>query len=246
MALLNQYNPQWFPDPGKGACDNTRGVHGGGGSSSGSSAVDSKSAASAHACFEGDERLRAAAAFAKQKAAAMALLNEHNSDWFGDAGMGEKKAPSLTKRKSLCECIPFAFYQRVNHAQPSFPISSRPKISAGMSCTLAELEQGARLDVEDRFSSAWKMDLLLRQPAGSAYLGGRAAEENGDKCLASGLKGGESFAPTSLAPSFSPSSISTYKQWLIDYWLFSSRTTWCGYIDSDDVSFCTSIVCFFC
>lgn len=49
-------------------------------------------------------RAAALAEVAKQREAAMALLDEHNADWFGGIGVAEKKTDTSTKIKaSFCE-----------------------------------------------------------------------------------------------------------------------------------------------
>lgn len=106
MALLHQHNPDWFasevategeepPSP----CSR-RG--------SGESEDGHRKAASSLGAGSttGDEQLDAAAAVARQRARALAIFNEHNSDWFGE--LEHKAAPAshpTSRRSSLCESV---------------------------------------------------------------------------------------------------------------------------------------------
>lgn len=105
IALLNQHNPDWFAseveqDGGvEEPCCNRRSSEDKGGAGH-KKKVSSLGAGSA----TGDGKLDAAAAVARQRALAMAILNEHNSDWFGELEPGKKAAAGSGSRKpSLCE-----------------------------------------------------------------------------------------------------------------------------------------------
>lgn len=104
MALLSKYNPQWFPHSAAGKDGVAATGYGGGSEDSGGGVCGGGGGAAAPAPRSDEDKQRAVDAIAKQRAAAMALLNQHNSDWFGDAGVSDKR-PSTTRRKSLRECL---------------------------------------------------------------------------------------------------------------------------------------------
>ena len=110
MALLNQHNSDWFAsevEVGKRKEEgeeppSTSSLRGSEDADPGHQrAVSSLGAGST----TGDERLDAAAAVARQRALAMAVLNEHNADWFGELDPTNKTAASRrgSRRSSLCE-----------------------------------------------------------------------------------------------------------------------------------------------
>lgn len=93
MALLNQHNPDWFAgEVGQQASTPSRR-----GSMEGR--VERDKAQSDVGASTEDEKRKAAAAVAKQRALAMALLKEHNDDWFGEVD----STPSASRKPSICE-----------------------------------------------------------------------------------------------------------------------------------------------
>lgn len=109
IALLNQHNPDWFASEAfSKEADQPQTT-----SSCSRRGSEAKEKEHGHQRAErslgagsttGDEKLDAAAAVARQRALAMAILNEHNSDWFGEL---EHKAAAASRpgsgRSSLCE-----------------------------------------------------------------------------------------------------------------------------------------------
>ena len=110
MALLNQHNPDWFASEVATAVA-TEGEEPPSPCSrrgSGESEDGHRKAASSLGAGSttGDEQLDAAAAVARQRARALAIFNEHNSDWFGE--LEHKAAPAsrpTSRRSSLCESV---------------------------------------------------------------------------------------------------------------------------------------------
>lgn len=104
IALLNQHNPDWFAsEVGVGKAGNE-----GEGPSTSRRGPEELEAGHRKAVSSvgvggatGDEKLDAAAAVARQRALAMAILNEHNSDWFGE--LETKPTARNQSRSSICE-----------------------------------------------------------------------------------------------------------------------------------------------
>lgn len=93
QALLHQHNPEWFAgDVGEQGPPPDRL-----GSMEGR-AEREKSQSDVGASAE-EERQTAAAAVAKQRELAKAILQEHNSDWFGEL----EAKPSVSRKPSFCE-----------------------------------------------------------------------------------------------------------------------------------------------
>lgn len=104
IALLNRHNPDWFASEvgntnNEDAPSTSRGGSGDKGPGPGhQKAMSSVGVGGA----TGDAKQDAAAAVAKQRALAMALLNEHNSDWLGQLDPTSASG-SGSRKQSLCE-----------------------------------------------------------------------------------------------------------------------------------------------
>lgn len=94
-ALLNKHNPDWFAgEVGQQAFPPSRR-----GSMEGR--VEREKTQSDVGASADDEKRKAAAAVAKQRALAMALSQEHNEDWFGE--VDSTPTSSAIRKPSICE-----------------------------------------------------------------------------------------------------------------------------------------------
>ncbi|CAN0220272.1 unnamed protein product [Ectocarpus sp. 6 AP-2014] len=116
-TLLNKHNPSWFAD-----------MEGHGKTTTDAAQVE-------------DVKHSAAAAAAKQRAAAMALLKEHNADWFGDDKEARKQKKSIFRRvkdsRKMRKNDSLTSRERTSSAQ-----ADKSQEKAVLKGTLARLTQG--------------------------------------------------------------------------------------------------------